>query len=113
VLILYIHAFPCVFEGVGFGQMFATLSTATYYCLLMGITVFYMFASFQNPLPWQYCDRDDWADENCVDSSSNVTDDAADGASAPEQYFTQVYGFFFQECDDSKLQFLFPAPIDT
>lgn len=71
-------------KGVGYGQMIGTWAVVTYYCSLMALTVFYFIESFSKVLPWSYCDYDTWADENCVDSSSNDTYTNTSQSSAEE-----------------------------
>ncbi|XP_045603301.1 sodium-dependent nutrient amino acid transporter 1 isoform X2 [Procambarus clarkii] len=73
-------------KGVGFGQMIATWSVVTYYCSIMGLTVFYFVMSFNKVLPWSVCDYDHWADENCVDAASNASYNNLSQSSS-EQYF--------------------------
>ncbi|KAG9429532.1 sodium-dependent nutrient amino acid transporter 1 [Apis mellifera carnica] len=55
-------------KGLGYGQAFAAFCVVTYYCSLMGLTLYYLVASFQSELPWSYC-REEWKDY-CVDTVS-------------------------------------------
>ncbi|XP_012271680.1 sodium-dependent nutrient amino acid transporter 1 [Orussus abietinus] len=55
------------FKGVGWGQTFSMVAVGTYYCSLMGVTLFYMVGSFSSVLPWSTC-QPEWGD-SCVDSS--------------------------------------------
>ncbi|XP_042205154.1 sodium-dependent nutrient amino acid transporter 1-like isoform X2 [Homarus americanus] len=73
-------------KGVGYGQMIATWSVVTYYCAIMGMTVFYFLMSFNKVLPWSFCDYDSWADENCVDAAGNFSF-SNESESSSEQYF--------------------------
>ncbi|XP_046428317.1 sodium-dependent nutrient amino acid transporter 1-like [Neodiprion fabricii] len=54
------------FKGVGWAQMCSLAILASYYCSLMALNLFYLFASFASELPWARC-REEWG-ENCVDS---------------------------------------------
>ncbi|XP_076623945.1 sodium-dependent nutrient amino acid transporter 1 [Colletes latitarsis] len=53
-------------KGLGYGQAFAATCVVSYYCSLMGLTLYYLVASFQPELPWSYC-RPEWQGQ-CVDS---------------------------------------------
>ncbi|XP_046408711.1 sodium-dependent nutrient amino acid transporter 1-like [Ischnura elegans] len=55
-------------KGIGYGQIVSIICVVTYYCSLMGLTVFYFAASFQSELPWAKC-RPEW--DNCFDSVKN------------------------------------------
>ena len=52
------------------------------YCSLMGLTVFYFFASFQSILPWAVCNPEWVGPERC---ESNSTDNHS--VSLPQLYF--------------------------
>ncbi|XP_076240656.1 sodium-dependent nutrient amino acid transporter 1 [Calliopsis andreniformis] len=56
-------------KGLGYGQAFAATCVVSYYCALMGLTLFYLAASFQAELPWSFC-REEWQGQ-CVDAVSN------------------------------------------
>lgn len=80
------------FRGVGYGQAFATWAVVTYYVSLMGLTVFYFFASFSSVLPWSTCGV--LAAVTCVDKTKNATELAeslgmnkSNLTSAAEEYF--------------------------
>lgn len=86
--------------GLGYGQAFAAFCVVTYYCSLMGLTLYYLVASFQSELPWSYC-REEWKD--CIDtvSKDNNLDRSAgllttyNGTlrSSAELYFRYVFTF--------------------
>ncbi|CAH0564756.1 unnamed protein product [Brassicogethes aeneus] len=44
-----------ILKGVGYGQLIGTICVATYYCSLMGISLFYLVNSFTSDLPWSEC----------------------------------------------------------
>ena len=50
-----------MFSGIGHAQLWCTVYVIIFYHYLMALTVYYMFASFQNPLPWTQCDSQ-WSD---------------------------------------------------
>ena len=41
--------------GIGYGQVLASACVVSYYCSLIGLAVFYLFASCQETLPWTKC----------------------------------------------------------
>lgn len=55
-------------RGIGIGQTLSTCFVTTYYASLMGLTIRYFLASFNDPLPWSEC-RLEW-NVSCIDSSS-------------------------------------------
>lgn len=72
--------------GIGYGQIICSWYVATYYSFLMGLTIFYLGMSFSDILPWSVCD-DQWADENCVNSTSYNPGHKNNSQSSSEQYF--------------------------
>lgn len=54
-------------RGIGVGQVICTIIVLSYYVSLMGLTIRYFLASFNDPLPWSQC-MDAW-NTSCVDSS--------------------------------------------
>ena len=44
------------FPGVGYGQVMATTCVLTYYCTLIGLSLFYLGSSLYPTLPWTDCD---------------------------------------------------------
>lgn len=74
------HAMLCGikdFSGIGYGQLIGTVSVATYYCSLMGLTLFYLVNSFTSNLPWSECDptwkNTSWQDNlECLPSRSEI-----------------------------------------
>jgi solute carrier family 6 amino acid transporter-like protein 5/7/9/14 len=45
------------FRGVGYGQVMATTCVLTYYCTLIGLSIFYLGSSLYPTLPWTDCDE--------------------------------------------------------
>lgn len=62
VICVNINICSCLCEGVGYGQVFATIAVSTYYLSIMALTVRYFVDSFKSPLPWSIC-RDEWGPE--------------------------------------------------
>lgn len=83
------------FRGVGYGQAFATWAVVTYYVSLMGLTVFYFFASFSSVLPWSSCGT--WASELCIDSTKNVTELAEEMGRNASEFTTSAEEYFRRE----------------
>ncbi|KAF0035095.1 hypothetical protein F2P81_012853 [Scophthalmus maximus] len=50
-------------QGVGIAMVLVTLIVSIYYNVIIAYSLYYMFASFQSPLPWSSCLS--WADSNC------------------------------------------------
>ena len=73
---LFLLLFDGSRTGVGYGQALATWFVVTYYCVLIAITLFYFFSSFQTILPWTVCALDWPSFSWCYNSSAdtNVTD---------------------------------------
>uniref|UniRef100_A0A3P9N8D6 Solute carrier family 6 member 14 n=1 Tax=Poecilia reticulata TaxID=8081 RepID=A0A3P9N8D6_POERE len=44
-----------ILQGVGIGMVMVTLLIAIYYNVIIGYSLYYMFASMQSPLPWASC----------------------------------------------------------
>jgi hypothetical protein len=59
--------------GVGYGQALSIWFISTYYCVLIAITIFYFFASFQSVLPWTVCDPEWISGQSCYNSSTNTS----------------------------------------
>lgn len=53
-------------RGIGVGQVISTCFVTTYYASLMGLTIRYFLASFNDPLPWSQCNKN-W-NVSCIDS---------------------------------------------
>lgn len=50
--------------GVGITMVIISTFVTIYYNVIIGYSLYYLFASFQKVLPWENCDPD-WATENC------------------------------------------------
>lgn len=81
-----------IMKGIGYGQMIATICVVTYYCSLIALTLFYLFASMATNLPWTRC-LESWG-SNCIDSkhtvdmaSSNTSFNHTHSVSSSELYF--------------------------
>ena len=47
-----------IFRGIGLAQLFCCFYIVTYYCSLISLAIFYVFASFDKVLPWTICNSD-------------------------------------------------------
>ncbi|KAG7157057.1 Sodium-dependent nutrient amino acid transporter 1-like 2 [Homarus americanus] len=77
------------FRGIGYGQAVSTMAVLTFYTFLMGLCVFFFFASFHSVLPWSICGP--WASSNCLNSNTNTTLlNFSSFTTAAEEYFREV-----------------------
>ncbi|KAH9363689.1 hypothetical protein HPB48_002032 [Haemaphysalis longicornis] len=67
------QVFDCVpmARGVGWAMVYTCFVIALYYNLLLSYSLNFLWYSFKSVLPWTFCDPE-WADENCVDSSTSL-----------------------------------------
>lgn len=49
-------------KGLGYGMIIVSAIVMLYYNLIIGWTIFYMFASIRTELPWQNCKKE-WSTE--------------------------------------------------
>ncbi|XP_034538153.1 sodium- and chloride-dependent neutral and basic amino acid transporter B(0+) isoform X2 [Notolabrus celidotus] len=52
-----------ILQGVGVAMVLVTLIVSIYYNVIIAYSLYYMFASFQSPLPWSSCFS--FSDSNC------------------------------------------------
>ncbi|MBN3299388.1 S6A14 protein, partial [Amia calva] len=52
-----------ILQGVGITMVVVSTLVTIYYNCIIAYSIYYLFASFQSPLPWSDCY--DWSDENC------------------------------------------------
>ncbi|XP_041801906.1 sodium- and chloride-dependent neutral and basic amino acid transporter B(0+)-like [Chelmon rostratus] len=55
-----------ILQGVGIAMVMVTAIESIYYNIIVAYSLYYMFASFQSPLPWSSCFS--WSDSNCSDT---------------------------------------------
>ncbi|CAG0892168.1 unnamed protein product [Darwinula stevensoni] len=60
-------------KGVGAAMVLISLLVSIYYNVIMGYTLFYIFASFRSEVPWAKCHEWWGADEHCYERDVNVT----------------------------------------
>lgn len=53
-----------LFQGVGITMVLISIFVTIYYNVIIAYSLFYLFASFQSPLPWATCSPP-WSDQNC------------------------------------------------
>ena len=82
------------FRGIGYAQSFATFLVCSYYCVLIAISAFYFFASFQTTLPWTVCHEELGINSSaiCLASNTNmsdlnITEENVTVIASTEQYF--------------------------
>ncbi|KAM4613796.1 sodium- and chloride-dependent neutral and basic amino acid transporter B(0+) [Polymixia lowei] len=52
-----------ILQGAGVAMVLVNALVSIYYTVIIAYCMYYMFASFQSPLPWSSCTS--WADSNC------------------------------------------------
>ncbi|XP_077597533.1 sodium- and chloride-dependent GABA transporter 1 [Stigmatopora nigra] len=70
-----VHAmaqFCPLFKGVGLASVAISFIMCTYYNVVITWALYYLFSSFQAPLPWQNCNNT-WNTPNCTDHATNGT----------------------------------------
>jgi hypothetical protein len=68
-------------KGIGYTCVIINILMLSYYNTLQSYALYYLFYSFQSPVPWSVCGRE-WNSPNCIvaepnataENSSNVTD---------------------------------------
>jgi len=78
------------FSGIGYGQLLASASVMSYYCSLIGLSIYYLVASCQTTLPWTLCHEHLQEDGRiCVPSNSSLSDFSGlnNTVTSSEQYF--------------------------
>lgn len=53
--------------------MIAVVCVVSYYCSLIALTLYYLFASMNTELPWSSC-KDSWEVLNCIDSKPSSSE---------------------------------------
>ncbi|XP_055364723.1 sodium- and chloride-dependent neutral and basic amino acid transporter B(0+) isoform X2 [Betta splendens] len=77
-------------QGVGVAMVMVTLIVSIYYNVILAYSLYYMFASFQSPLPWSSCSG--WAGGNCSDTPiANWTEGNSTFPSVPVQSLSEQY----------------------
>lgn len=59
-----------MFEGVGFASQVIVVYLNIYYIVVLAWGIFYLFNSFQSPLPWSTCNNV-WNTKDCKDTSTS------------------------------------------
>ena len=65
--------------GVGYAMVIISGLVAIYYNMIIAYTIYYLFASFTNKLPWAECTEEWTRDYGCLDrqpknASANISD---------------------------------------
>uniref|UniRef100_A0A674NT74 Transporter n=1 Tax=Takifugu rubripes TaxID=31033 RepID=A0A674NT74_TAKRU len=84
-----VHALAIVcplFKGVGMASVAISFIMCTYYNLVITWALYYLFSSFQAPLPWQTCNNT-WNTPNCTDHATN----SSYSSTASQEFFKCVY----------------------
>ncbi|XP_052794336.1 sodium-dependent proline transporter-like isoform X2 [Mya arenaria] len=62
-----------LFQGVGLGMVAVSAMVAIYYNMIIGWSLYYLFASFTSELPWDKCNPE-WATKMCIDFIKKAED---------------------------------------
>ncbi|KAK7925683.1 hypothetical protein WMY93_007993 [Mugilogobius chulae] len=80
-----VHAFAKVcplLKGVGMASVAISFIMCTYYNVVITWALYYLFSSFQQPLPWSSCNNT-WNTENCTSHSTN----SSHSSTASQEFF--------------------------
>uniref|UniRef100_A0A8B9JL77 Transporter n=1 Tax=Astyanax mexicanus TaxID=7994 RepID=A0A8B9JL77_ASTMX len=72
-----------ILQGVGITMMLVSTFVAIYYNVILAYSIYYLFASFQYPLPWSNCSG--WSDMGCNINATGLT------ISTPLQTISEQY----------------------
>ncbi|KAG5284152.1 hypothetical protein AALO_G00023500 [Alosa alosa] len=72
-------------KGVGLATVAISFIMCTYYNVIITWSLYYLFSSFQSPLPWQSCNNT-WNTLNCTDHVTN----SSYSTTASQQFFKGV-----------------------
>ena len=59
-----------IFKGLGISMTIASFYVCIYYNMIIAYSIYFLFYSFQSPLPWSRCDPI-WQSLNCTDDFEN------------------------------------------
>ncbi|XP_063956363.1 sodium- and chloride-dependent glycine transporter 1-like isoform X2 [Lytechinus pictus] len=63
------------FKGIGYAMTLVSSYFCFYYIIIMGYSIFYMFASLQSELPWRGCNHT-WNTINCFEGIKELNQTA-------------------------------------
>ncbi|XP_036379971.1 sodium- and chloride-dependent GABA transporter ine [Megalops cyprinoides] len=69
-------------KGVGLATVAISFIMCTYYNVIITWSLYYLFSSFQSPLPWENCNNT-WSQPNCTDHTTN----SSFSTTASQQFF--------------------------
>ncbi|KAG7483755.1 hypothetical protein MATL_G00041620 [Megalops atlanticus] len=69
-------------KGVGLATVAISFIMCTYYNVIITWSLYYLFSSFQSPLPWENCNNT-WNRPNCTDQATN----SSFSTTASQQFF--------------------------
>uniref|UniRef100_A0A673Y5W6 Transporter n=1 Tax=Salmo trutta TaxID=8032 RepID=A0A673Y5W6_SALTR len=73
-------------KGVGLATVAISFIMCTYYNIIITWGLYYLFSSFQSPLPWQSCNNT-WNTPNCTDRiNPNTSSHSSTASQHPEPY---------------------------
>ncbi|XP_059394289.1 sodium- and chloride-dependent neutral and basic amino acid transporter B(0+)-like [Carassius carassius] len=78
-----------ILQGVGITMMLVSTFVAIYYNVIIAYSIYYLFASFQYPLPWSATDCNSTA-LNVTSETQTCQNDSTAGQSPSEKYWDEV-----------------------
>lgn len=98
------HLIALSFSGVGITMMLVSTFVSIYYNVIIAYSIYYMFASFQFPLPWSDCSS--WSEMDCNNTirglSSTYLHHCYCNVLFLKAKFYRVY-IFSQKCHESNI----------
>lgn len=76
-----------IMKGVGFGMVIVSFLVCVYYNIIIGWSLYYLFASFQSQLPWTRCDQ--WWNKlsRCDENGTTIATNLSRPVSTSEEYW--------------------------
>ncbi|XP_068620782.1 sodium- and chloride-dependent glycine transporter 1-like [Battus philenor] len=79
-----------LFKGAGYAMIVMNIIAMTYFSAIMSYPLFYIYNSFQSPLPWQTCNNS-WNTERCTQITGNSTVlTSTESITTPEDEFFHI-----------------------
>lgn len=75
-----------ILKGIGFGMVAVSFLVCVYYNVIIGWSLYYLFASFQGTLPWTQCDQW-WNNQSRCDENGTLIANLSKPVSTSEDYW--------------------------
>ncbi len=73
-------------KGVGIATVVISFFLTTYYIVIIGWDLYFLFSCFQAEVPWKTCDND-WNTPRCWDGTLNISNKSNDTRSPSEEFY--------------------------